>query len=91
MKKKEKGTRKAKMIKIDDKNVTLTGTIYELMEERTLLEAALEYAFPELIQQSGHNETSLRLSKILKEINDRDAETIYRFIERKTLYGNSKN
>ena len=78
------------MIKIDDKSVTLTGTIYELIEERTLLEAALEYAFPELIQQSGHNETGLRLSKILKETND-DAETIYRYIERETLYGNSKN
>ena len=60
------------MIKIDDKSVTLKGTIFELLEERTLLEAALEYAFPELIQQSGHNETRLRLrlSKILKEAND---------------------
>ena len=78
------------MIKIDDKDVILKGTIFELVEEQILLEAALEYAFPELIQQSGHSETSLRLSKILKETDD-DAETIYRYIERETLYGNSKN
>lgn len=77
------------MIKIDDKEIKMSGNKFSLMEESTAIFIAMEILFPELRDKPDWRPFLRKLSDYNKKFND---EHVCEYsIKRSEVYGNLEN